>query len=127
MGNLSPLTKRIGTIGELLTQIRLLEYEIEPTIPLIDSGNDIIAIKGNIVKYVQVKTRTFDKKIWRFKNLRIYHILVLIRLAENPAELDKADIYLLDRDEVAGRKSIKCATIEDRYRLSQQRMDVLFR
>ena len=53
MGNLSPLTKRIGTIGELLTQIRLLEYEIEPTIPLIDSGNDIIAIKGNIVKYVR--------------------------------------------------------------------------
>ena len=51
----------------------------------------------------------------------------MIRLAENPAELDKADIYLLDRDEVAGRKSIKCATIEDRYRLSQQRMDVLFR
>lgn len=126
MGNISNSNQRIGTIGELLTQIRLLEYEIEPTIPLIDSGNDIIAIKDDIVKYIQVKTRSYDKTIWRFKNLRNYHILVLIKLSKNPTDLDQAKIYFLSKKEVAGRTSIGCDTIEDKFRLSQQRIDELF-
>lgn len=126
MGNPSNLTQRLGTIGELLTQIRLLEYQIEPSIPLIDSGNDIIAIKEDIVKYIQVKTRSYDKQKWRFRNLRKYDILVLIKLHENPEELDKAKIYFLSKNEVAGRGSIRFDRIEDRYLLSQDRINQLF-
>ncbi|MEM0143243.1 MAG: hypothetical protein QXL94_04755 [Candidatus Parvarchaeum sp.] len=126
MGNPSNPKQRIGTIGELLTQIRLLEFGVEPAIPLIDSGNDIIAVREDVVKYIQVKTRRYDKEKWRFKNLRKYHILVLIKLAENPSNLDQAKIYLLSKEEVAGRGSIGFNSIEEKYRLSQRRIDELF-
>ncbi len=123
--NESPLSRRKGTIGELLTQIRLLEYGIEPTIPLIDSGNDIIAIKGRIVKSIQVKTKKQNRRIWRFRNLREYDILVLVNLDEQENKLDCAKLYLLTKEQVNGRGSLTLKHVQD-YELSESLINNLF-
>ena len=56
MGNPLPPTTCVGTIGELFVQLRLLEYGIQAAPPIKDSGNDFVAIKGDVVKFIQVKT-----------------------------------------------------------------------
>jgi len=43
-----------GTFGELFVQLRLLQYEIQAAQPLKDTGNDLIAIKGEVFKAIQV-------------------------------------------------------------------------
>src|SRR3989338_398974 len=79
MGNPLPKTTCIGTIGELLVQLRLLEYGIQAAPPIKDSGNDLIAIKGEVVKFIQVKTSA--SSIRRVDNLpEIYHIVALVEL-----------------------------------------------
>jgi hypothetical protein len=35
---------RIGTLGELLVQLRLLQFDVQAAPPLKDSGNDLIAV-----------------------------------------------------------------------------------
>ena len=52
---------KIGTIGELLVQLRLLEYGIQASPPIKDSGNDLLAVKGRQFRFVQVKTTTKGK------------------------------------------------------------------
>lgn len=47
-----------GTIGELLVQTCLLQYGVQAAPPLKDSGNDLIALKGDAIKTIQVKTCT---------------------------------------------------------------------
>lgn len=56
MGNTLPKNLSIGTIGELLVQLRLLEFGVQAAPPIKDSGNDLIAIKGEVVKFIQIKT-----------------------------------------------------------------------
>lgn len=50
MANPLPKTTYIGTVGELLVQLRLLEFGVQSAPPIRDSGNDLIAIKGRVVK-----------------------------------------------------------------------------
>ena len=79
MGNKLPKSVWIGTIGEVLAQLRLLEFGIQSAPPIKDSGNDLIAIKGEIVKYIQVKTK-LDGNSYS-KNLpEIYHLLFCVDL-----------------------------------------------
>lgn len=125
MGNPSPPKKRQGTIGELLTQIRFLQYEIEPSIPIIDSGNDIVALKGNEVRLIQVKTKKHGSKIWRLSNLREYDILVLIELGEEENRLDDAKIYLLTKEQVQSKGSIGLKGV-GKYELSDTLINMLF-
>ncbi|MCL5090119.1 MAG: hypothetical protein M1382_03015 [Candidatus Marsarchaeota archaeon] len=125
MGNPSPPKKRQGTIGELLTQIRFLQYEIEPSIPVIDSGNDIVALKGNEVRRIQVKTKRHSSKIWHLPNLREYDILVLIDLGEWENRLDDAKIYLLTKEQVQSRGSIDLRSV-GKYELSVTLINTLF-
>jgi 5-hydroxyisourate hydrolase-like protein (transthyretin family) len=47
---------RIGAIGELLVQLRFLQYDVQAAPPLKDSGNDLIAIRGEQWRAIQVKT-----------------------------------------------------------------------
>ncbi|MEA2075551.1 MAG: hypothetical protein U9O85_07445 [Euryarchaeota archaeon] len=71
----NPITREIktGTIGELFVQIMLLQYGVQAAPPLKDTGNDLIAVKGEIFKAIQVKTSTGDR--FNLRNLdRIYHI-----------------------------------------------------
>jgi len=54
----NPISDKIktGTVGELLVQIRFLQYDVQAAPPLKDSGNDLIAICGEVFRGVQVKT-----------------------------------------------------------------------
>ena len=125
MGNPSPSKKIQGTIGELLTQIRFLQYGVELSIPVIDSGNDIVALKGGKVKLIQVKTKKHNGKRRNFPNLREYNILVLINFGEDENKLDEAKIYLLSKEEVSNKKSIGLTGVE-KYKLSNMLIDTLF-
>lgn len=49
---------KIGTIGELLVTLRLLQYGVQAAPPLKDSGNDLIAVRGMRFSAIQVKTIT---------------------------------------------------------------------
>jgi len=45
-----------GTIGELLVQLRLLELGVQAAPPIKDSGNDLIAVRGQAFCAIQVRT-----------------------------------------------------------------------
>jgi len=117
MGN--PISKNVefGTLGELLVQLRLLEYEVQAAPPIKDSGNDLIAIKEKIVKFVQVKTRKGNK--FNLSNLpKIYDVVVLVQLSclDHPICLDNAKMYIMKKNEIT-KLSYKISELED-YKMS---------
>ena len=126
MGN--PISKqiKIGTVGELLVQLRLLQYGVQAAPPLKDSGNDLIAVKGEAFRGIQIKTTT--KKKFRWNNLpEHYHILALVRLAgeEENILLDKSQIFLVHREKV-DTLSVNEGGL-DEFAISQQLVDELFK
>ena len=105
MGNSLSKTTYIGTIGELLVQLRLLEFGIQAAPPIKDSGNDLIAIRGEIVKFIQVKTS--QGAITRVDNLPdIYHLVALVELKYNKGVLllDETKIYIYKKNETVRDK-----------------------
>lgn len=103
---MNPISARLvtGTIGELLVQLRLFQYDVQAAPPLKDSGNDLIAVRGATFRAIQVRTIGGDKKHWRKPQNREYHILALVRLhGENDQlELDPTEIYLVPREVIEG-------------------------
>lgn len=117
MGNPLPETTYIGTIGEILVQLRLLDFGVQSAPPIKDSGNDLIAIKGEVVKFIQVKTS--KNKIPRAGKLpKIYHIVALVELKyeDDKLLLDKSKIYFYNKDE----------TIIDKKELTQEVVDEIW-
>lgn len=111
MNPLPPQLKK-GTIGELLVQLRLLQYGVQSVPPHKDTGNDLLAVRGDIFKAIQVKTSAaghvfeFDRQ--ELMN-RGFHILALVQLQVEDCRvlLDKSSIFLLRREEVSkGRFSV---------------------
>ena len=94
-----------GTIGELLVQLRLLQYGVQAAPPLKDSGNDLIALKGYEVRTIQVKTSATDVPKWDRLPL-CYHLLALVILKghDDVLHLDKTEIYLVPKAEVQNLK-----------------------
>ena len=125
---MNPIDERlkIGTIGELLVQIRLLQYDIQAAPPLKDSGNDLIAVKGDCFRAVQVKTSTTDSFILKDLDKKEYHILAMVNLnGENQTVyLDKSKVFLLEKSEV-NRKSYRVEGLLDKI-LSKERLEELF-
>lgn len=93
---------KIGTVGELLVQLRLLEHNIHAAPPLKDSGNDLIAIKGKSFRAIQVKT-TARGNFKRPESSRLFHILAVVHLDYdvNMVHLDSSSIFLIPRDQIA--------------------------
>lgn len=115
-----------GKIGELLLQIRLFENQIESSIPVLDSGNDIIALKGKVVKSIQVKTKRKHTRNWDLRNLPPkYDFVALIEFASDEFMLDAARIFILSKTQVRGRKSI--VVPNSSYEISFDRLRLLFR
>ena len=106
-----------GTLGEILVQLRLLQYGVQAAPPLKDTGNDLIAIKGNNFKAIQVKTTEGNMFNLRLSELneRLYHILALVKLeGENQdVYLDKSRIFLLRKEELL-KTSYKVRELEDK-------------
>jgi len=89
---------KIGTIGELLVQTRLLQYNVQSAPPIKDSGNDLIAVKGEAFRGIQIKTSA-GRRACRRRLPKHYHILASVHLAANDERLllDESSIYLVRR------------------------------
>ncbi len=114
MGN--PITKEatIGTIGELLVQLRLLQYGVQAAPPIKDSGNDLIAIKGEIVRFIQVKTSTSNN--YNLNDLPdVYHIVALVdlKVSNNSIYLDDSRIFIIKKDESVNSKRVLTQGVVD--------------
>jgi hypothetical protein len=92
-----------GTLGEIFVQLRLLQFGVQASPPIKDSGNDLIAIKEDVFKAIQVKTTVREKFEFDINDLPSrYHLLALVRLVGEDNEVDwtKSKIYLLPKDKV---------------------------
>ena len=125
MGNKITDNLKTGTIGELLVQIRLLQFGVQAAPPIKDSGNDLIAIRGDSFRGIQVKTTAVGKH--HFANLPShYHILALVDLKSNDVELllDTSEVYLVSREEFEREGGLPQQL--DRFRLTQALVNELF-
>lgn len=96
----NPITEKMetGTLGELLVQLRLLEYGVQADRGIIDTGNDLIAIKGKTVKFVQIKTSRHGIPADRnFPNIWDIACLVDLRVDSDGLLLDQSKIYILEK------------------------------
>lgn len=101
MGNPLWKTTISGTIAEILVQLRLLGYGIQAAPPIKDSGNDLIALKGEIVRFIQVKSSEVDAPQLRDMP-EIWHVAALVKIArfENgDVSLDQSKIYVVKKGE----------------------------
>jgi hypothetical protein len=101
MGNKITDRVKTGTLGELLVQLRLLQFNVQSAPPIKDSGNDLIGVRGEQFRGIQVKTTAGG----RFSKPRLpkhYHVVALVNLAADEADiyLDKSEIYLVPRPEI---------------------------
>lgn len=92
-----------GTLGELLVQIRLLQYGVQAAPAIKDSGNDLIAVNGKEFRAVSVRTTTKDRYTKPGKK-RKYHVLAVVHLVGHGREvsLDGSKIFLIPKPDVAG-------------------------
>src|SRR3990172_6399668 len=123
--NKIPTQVETGTLGELLVQIRLLQYGVQAAPPIKDSGNDLIAIKGEVFRAIQVKTTSSP----RFSTRRLpvsYHILAVVQLKrrDNQIELDQSKVFLIPKNAVPASPR-RIDKLGD-YEISQNRVDGLF-
>ena len=116
---------RTGTAGELLVQLRLLQYGVQAAPPLKDSGNDLVALKGFAIRCIQVKTSTNDLPQWPPEN-KLYHLLAVVRLVDEGTNLhlDESEIYLLSKQETEeAERSWKGV---EQFALDESRVEELF-
>ncbi len=119
---------RTGTIGELLTQVLLLQFDVQAAPPLRDSGNDLIALKGSVGRTIQVKT-SFTNKIGisKKKMERSFALLALVQLSGegNQLHLGETRVYLMTKSEWGRRRSWSFSNMRP-YELSAERVQALF-
>lgn len=107
---MNPLRKELttGTVGELLVQLRLLQHGIQAAPPLKDTGNDLIAIREDVFKAIQVKTsaRGVFKKLDELPER--YHLVALVHLVGEADKLllDESQIYLVTKDWIGHRTQV---------------------
>lgn len=125
MANPIPERLKTGTFGELLVQLRLLQYEVQAAPPLKNSGNDLIAVKGDCFKAIQVKTTT-NKIFQKPSNDKIYHILAVVNLVGDGSEisLDNSHVFLIKKENVSSISN-NIDNLEN-YRMTQELVNELF-
>lgn len=124
---MNPIGPRMstGVAGELLVQIRLLQYKVQAAPPVEDTGNDLIAVNGNQALALSVRTTTTG----RFRKpdrRRSYHALAVVHMQRQGQDLhlDQTEIYLIPFDEVA-LASTDCTRLAA-YRFSKQQVERIF-
>jgi len=123
MGN--PITDKIklGTIGETYAQLRLLELDVQASFPLKDSGNDLIAIKGDICKYLQVKT-TEHNRISKPNSKTVYDYLIIVKKNKGMNITDdKPKLYILSKEDVE-KHYHGLKTIDKKYNFDQRVVEI---
>lgn len=116
-----------GTLGELLVQLRLLQFGIQAAPPIKDSGNDLIAVRGEVFKAIQVKTTTTGSFRKPNSPIRHYHILAVVELNGNGKEvyLDQSRVFLIPRDMLTNIPT-RCNDIPQKYLLNEPHLYKLF-
>lgn len=116
-----------GTVGELLVQLRLLQYGVQAAPPLKDSGNDLIAIRGDIFKAIQVKTTASSPKLIKQDINRQFHVLAIVALKGegNDLNLNDSQIFLIEKDQIINGGG-KVRNL-DECLLTPYRIDSIFR
>lgn len=104
---MNPISSQIsiGTIGELLVALRLLQYGVQAAPPIKDSGNDLIAVKGEVFRAIQVKTT--QSECFQLNNLpSLYHIVALVHLVgeDQSIYLDQSDVFLLEKKQITAKR-----------------------
>ena len=124
---MNPISSKVSTgcVGELLVQIRLLQYGVQAAPPIEDSGNDLIAVNGQAFLAVSVRTTTtgtYNKP----DRARVYHVLAVVHLRgeDRSLFLDQSDLYLIPQKEVADA-STRCEHLGV-YRFSREQVQLLF-
>lgn len=124
---MNPISGKVSTgcVGELLVQIRLLQYGVQAAPPIEDSGNDLIAVNGQAFRAVSVRTTTtgtYNKP----DIARVYHVLAVVHLRgeDRSLFLDQSDLYLIPQEEVADA-STRCEHL-GAYRFSREQVQLLF-
>jgi hypothetical protein len=124
---MNQVTERVatGTLGELLVQIRLLQYGVQAAPPIKDSGNDLIAVNGKEFRAVSVRTTTngtYNKPAAG----RLYHVLAVVNLIgdDREVQLDDTQVFLIAQPEVANA-STACNKL-GAFRLSRRLVEHLF-
>lgn len=124
---MNPISDKVSTgcVGELLVQLRLLQYGVQAAPPIEDSGNDLIAVNGQEFRAVSVRTTTtgsYNKPAQQ----RSFHVLAVVYLRgeDQHLHLDSTDIHLIPESDVAGAPS-RCDQL-DAYRFSREQVQRLF-
>ena len=115
----------IGTAGELLVQLRLLQHGVQAAAPIKDSGNDLIAVRQTVFRAIQVKTTTGPRySVHRLPPF--YHILAVVYLCVEDGDfhLDRSRVYLIPRERVEAT-SRRINELED-FRLTNTLAHALF-
>jgi hypothetical protein len=88
-------TTSVGTMGELIVQLHLLEYDVQAAPPLKDSGNDLIAIRNREFRAIQVRCTTTEDINKPDENV-LYHILAIVNLPkrDNRYITNESQVYL---------------------------------
>ncbi len=124
---MNPITNKMSTgcVGELLVQLRLLQFGVQAAHPLEDSGNDLIAVNGKEFRAVSVRTTTIGKYT-KPKTKRAYHILAVVHLSgeDRDIHLDRSDIFLIPQADVAD-VSCRCDQL-GKYKYSREQVERLF-
>ena len=124
----NPITPnmKIGKLGELLVQLRLLQFGVQAAPPLIDSGNDLVALKGYVVRTIQVKTTRGEVRIPSALP-SMYHLVALVGLEvrDSAILLDDSKVYLLERHQLANPTSGLRSSLPE-FGLTERRVNELF-
>lgn len=129
---MNPLSANLltGTVGELIVQLRLLQFDVQSVSTHKDTGNDLLATKDEAFRAVQIKTTRSAEGQIAFNRAemmaRKFHILALVFLAgeADRLDVDQCDVYVLARTEV--EKGCYRRDELDRYRLTRDRINALF-
>ncbi|HEY2392370.1 MAG TPA: hypothetical protein VGK22_14440 [Candidatus Angelobacter sp.] len=79
---------KLGTLGELLVQLRLMEFDVQAAAPLKDSGNDLSAIRGTAMRAIQVKATKIEEDGYRVRVNDLpplYHALAIVKFEGDEA------------------------------------------
>ena len=124
MNRISPELLK-GTIGELLVQLRLLQFGVQAAAPIKDSGNDLIAVRRSVFQAIQVKTHT--GVTYKTQNLpEHYHLLAVVELKGKGHDLwlDRSRIFLIPKESIR-HASRRFDRIQE-FSLTQEHVDRLF-
>jgi hypothetical protein len=115
-----------GTIGELLVQLRLLEFRVQAAPPIKDSGNDLIAVRGPVFCAIQVRS-TAGKTYSVRKLPKFYHVLAVVHILGEGRKLylDGCRIFFIPKPLVP--KTPRRIDKIGRFEICQDYIDILFR